>query len=53
MSPPRNEDDEFELEDKAGEIPEGFGGEDEDSGDKLKEKESESESESESETEDF
>ncbi|KAL6191385.1 hypothetical protein ACLB2K_037776 [Fragaria x ananassa] len=53
-SPPRNEYDEFELEDKAEEIPEGFGGEDEDSGEKLKEKgESESEAESESESEDL
>ncbi|KAL6188924.1 hypothetical protein ACLB2K_040315 [Fragaria x ananassa] len=51
-SPPRNEDDEFELEDKAEELPEGFGGEDEDSGEKLKEK-GKSESESELESEDL
>ncbi|PRQ38092.1 putative NF-kappa-B-activating protein/UPF0396 [Rosa chinensis] len=47
-SPPRNENDEFELEDKAEEIPEVLGEENNDSGEKLKDKaRSESESESE------
>lgn len=50
-SPPRNENDELELEDKADEIPEGFGEDKSDSGEKKKET-AKSESESESESED-
>ncbi|XP_050373135.1 uncharacterized protein LOC126790826 [Argentina anserina] len=52
-SPPRTENDELDLEDKAEEVVEGFGVENDDLGEKLKEKAvSESGSDSESESED-